>query len=91
MLAIAKMEWRKALSGIPNHSIERAINESSKVFEWPPSIAEFIKLCNRSGEAAYMPESCLVALPDNVSTEESKKKAGEAREKIRQICGLNRK
>ena len=44
-LTIAKAEWSEGLSGISDKSILRGITTVRQTLEWPPSIAEFRRLC----------------------------------------------
>ena len=90
VLEIAKRDWGRALYGIPIESINRALDESQKTLEWPPSLAEFIKLCNRPQSAGNMPVWNDVKLPspETVSTDKSRADAEEARAKMRKILNI---
>lgn len=45
---IALSEWKEGLSGVLPESMTRAIEHCRSTLEWPPSIAEFRKLCLRA-------------------------------------------
>ena len=49
----AKTDWQQALTGIDPSRIRGAIEEARNTLEWPPSIAEFLKLCNKETIAAH--------------------------------------
>lgn len=44
---IAILQWQKGLAGIDNQSIERGVDYCALNLEWPPSIAEFISICEK--------------------------------------------
>ena len=44
---IAIIQWRKGLEGIDNASIEHGVDYCRTNLEWPPSIAEFIGICEK--------------------------------------------
>lgn len=46
-LDIALNEWAEALINIPPEAIKEAINYCRDNLEWPPSIAEFRKYCQK--------------------------------------------
>lgn len=46
-LQITLHEWHDALNGISYDAIEKAIVSCKMIFEWPPSIAEFILICEK--------------------------------------------
>lgn len=45
---IALSEWKEGLRGIKSESMKLAISHCRNMLEWPPSIAEFRKLCLRA-------------------------------------------
>ncbi|MDE2024893.1 MAG: hypothetical protein KGJ07_00190 [Patescibacteria group bacterium] len=47
ILEIAMEQWRKGLNGIENSVIEKAIDYCRLNLVWPPSIAEFIGICDQ--------------------------------------------
>ncbi len=91
MLENAKKEWAESLYGIPPEAIKRALDESKRIYDFPPSISQFLALCNKRQEAAYMPVWDRLSLPDKVSSPESKQAAEKAREEIRNKLGLKSK
>ena len=46
ILECAKQDWRLALAGLTGEQIKTGIEAARNTCEWPPSIAEFIRLCN---------------------------------------------
>jgi len=47
-----KAQWRKGLEGIKPHEIAHGLDQARKLCDWPPSIAEFRKLCRPEGQNA---------------------------------------
>ena len=45
IVPIIESEWANGLAGISTESIRRGINASRDSLEWPPSIAEFKRIC----------------------------------------------
>lgn len=45
---LALEQWKKGLAGINDESIEKALDYCRINLEWPPSIAEFIRYCERA-------------------------------------------
>ncbi len=45
ILECAKRDWRIALAGFTGQEIRRGIDYARDNLDWPPSIAEFKKLC----------------------------------------------
>ena len=46
-LQLAMAEWSQAINGIDEQIMEKAIIECKMNLEWPPSIAEFIGICEK--------------------------------------------
>jgi len=47
IIAIAIEQWKKGLTGISDEAIAKAIDHCRMNLEWPPSIAEFIGICEK--------------------------------------------
>lgn len=46
-MEFALYTWAKSLIGIPDIFLHQAISYCELAFEWPPSIAEFISICEK--------------------------------------------
>lgn len=54
-LNLAKREWAMTLAGTPTSVIEMALERCKREFAWPPTIAEFLKLCQPDPESLGLP------------------------------------
>ena len=48
LLSMALHDWGTGLYGMPGEHIKFAIEHCKKTLIWPPSLAEFIKACNKN-------------------------------------------
>ncbi len=51
MSELLESEWSEGLTGLNREQLERGLKRAREHCEWPPSIAEFRKLCDLSTES----------------------------------------
>ena len=59
--------WAKALAGIAPQEIEKATEICMREMPWPPSIAEFLDLCERASGAPSLSEAYRLAVKKDFS------------------------